>query len=117
MSEGNETIAALAAAVAASADTKSLAGGPGWDREIVNAHSTRTYYLDYTRGYAEVSISGDHDTDLDLFVYDGNGNLVCQDLSYDDNEYCSWYSNRRHTYTIQVRNLGSVWNEYVLRAN
>jgi hypothetical protein len=116
MSEGNDTIAALAAAVEASADTKSLAGGPGWDREVVNARSTRTYYLDFTRGNGEVSISGDHDTDLDLFVYDANGNLVCQDLSYDDNEYCSWWSNRRQTYTIQVQNLGNVWNEYVLRA-
>lgn len=93
-------------------------GGAGSDNDIVEAYSTSTYYIDfYGSEWAEVSVIGDGDTDLDVFVYDMHGNLVAQDIGYTDRCFVDWYPRRRGTYRIEVQNLGSVWNRYTLRTN
>ncbi len=79
-----------------------------------------TYFERFYGGEtATVSIAGDGDTDLDLFIYDMNGRLVAQGIGLTDRETVSWYvpGNRTQTYRIVVRNLGGVWNRYTLRTN
>lgn len=66
---------------------------------------------------AEVAISGDGDTDLDLFVYDEYGNLICSSQSWSDDEYCSWIPRRTGEFRIVVRNHGNVWNRYLMYIN
>lgn len=93
-------------------------GGPGVDTDRVEAYDSTTYYIDFHGNeWAEVSVIGDGDTDLDLFVYDMNGTLVARDIDYTDRCFVDWYPRRRGTYRIVIRNLGSVWNRYTLETN
>ena len=66
---------------------------------------------------AVVLVSGDGDTDLDLYVYDDNGNLVARDDDGTDLCVASFVPHRTGTFTIVVRNRGRVYNRYVLATN
>ena len=61
-----------------------------------------------------VFVSGDGDTDLDVYVYDEDGNLVAS-----DDECCeggiAWTPCRIGKFTIKVINRGSVYNCYTIR--
>lgn len=59
-----------------------------------------------------ILVSGDGDTDLDLYVYDENGNLVESDTDYTDDCVVRVYPRWTGPFTILVRNRGSVYNEY-----
>jgi hypothetical protein len=92
--------------------------GPGRDVRRCEAYSSVTYYDTFRGGeLAVVSIAGDGDTDLDLFVYDQFGNLVVQGIGLTDRETVSWTPFATGTYRIVVRNLGGVWNRYSLSTN
>ncbi len=94
------------------------AGGPAEDRTIVEAYSSRTYYIDFdANDWAQVEVIGDGDTDLDLKIYDMRGNLVAQDIGYTDRCFCEWNPRRRGTYRVEVENLGNVWNRFSLWTN
>ncbi len=66
---------------------------------------------------AIVSVVGDGDTDLDLRIYDENGNLICSDLDYTDRNYCRWQPRWTGKFRVKITNLGSVYNRYTLRTN
>jgi hypothetical protein len=61
-----------------------------------------------------VYVSGDGDTDLDLFIYDENGVLIDSDTDYGDECVVTVVPNWTGRFTIQIRNLGSVYNRYTL---
>ncbi|WP_013630012.1 hypothetical protein [Rubinisphaera brasiliensis] len=108
-------------AVLTSTAAQSIAGrveGPGVDHESCAARSTVTYYDVFRAGQlAEVVIQGDGETDLDLYVYDENGNLIASDT--DNSDLCVVRFSPKWTgrFRIVVKNLGTVYNRYVLRAN
>jgi hypothetical protein len=84
----------------------------------VHARTINTYYIDFYGGeYAEVAIVGDGDTDLDLFIYDENGNLIASGESYSDTEVVGWTPRWTGTFTVEVHNLGSVYNDFGLGSN
>ena len=92
--------------------------GPQSGTDSVLAYDTDVYRIQFAGGrLAEVMLSGDGDTDLDLFVYDEYGNEVCSDLSIDDQEYCSWRPRWTGFFTIEIENLGGVYNVYTLMTN
>ena len=77
-----------------------------------------TYRIVFCGGdIGRVVVDGDGDTDLDLFVYDERGRLLAVDN--DGTDYCiaEFWVPRTQTIRIEIRNLGSVWNEYTLRTN
>jgi hypothetical protein len=93
---------------------------PGIDTTRCEAYSSVTYFERFFGGeIATVSIAGDGDTDLDLFVYDMLGRLVGQGIGLTDRETVSFYvpGNQIQTYRIVVRNLGGVWNRFTMRTN
>lgn len=65
---------------------------------------------------ASVVISGDGTSDLDLYIYDQNGNLVCQSISNGDDEFCSWSPVWTGPFIIKVKNRGSYSNRYTIIA-
>ena len=67
--------------------------------------------------WAEVAIIGDGDTDLDLYVYDEFGNLICASEDAFDDEYCEWVPAFTGPFLVVVRNYGDVYNEYELLTN
>lgn len=83
--------------------------GPGYDTGFVSAYGTTYYNISFRGGQrAEVYASGPGITDLDMYVYDQNGNLICRDIDYSDNMSCAWTPNWTGPFQIQVRNLGST---------
>lgn len=118
--DGDETLLALANSVQTdeSANHRGLLGGPGRRVDRVAANSTDTYVLAFKYGVpAEIFVSGDGDTDLDLYVYDENGNAIVCDDDYSDDCYVCWTPAWTGKFVIKVVNRGFVYNQYVMLTN
>lgn len=92
--------------------------GPSRDYAAVDGKS----YMDYTASFvanqlAEILVSGDGDTDLDLYVYDSNGNLIAKDTDYSDDCYVRWVPAWTGRYTVRIVNRGPVYNRFVILTN
>jgi hypothetical protein len=76
---------------------------------------THTYNAYVVAGVpAAITINGDGDTDLDLYVYNRFGNLVAVDE--DDTDLCivRWVPASSGMVTVRVVNRGSIFNDYVI---
>jgi hypothetical protein len=105
--------AAVALACFAAPLTASPVGGAKHDVHRVNARSTDVFRVNFRGGEsAAVIISGDGDTDLDLYVYDENGNLIGSDTDSSDDCVVRFAPKWTGMFRIEVRNLGSVYNQY-----
>ncbi len=62
-------------------------------------------------------VEGDGDTDLDLYIYDANGNLIVADEDYTDYCICDFRPYVTSQFTIKIVNRGSVYNRYHLLSN
>ena len=92
-------------------------GGRAYDVHRVEAQSNDYFTLNFRGGeQAVVAIEGDGDTDLDLYVYDENGNLIVSDTGSSDS--CRVYFTPRWTgaFRIVVVNRGYVHNVYEIAA-
>jgi hypothetical protein len=117
---GDATMLAWATKVEGSLgrQTRGAVGGPRQGLHAVDSRSTDTFQLAFTSGrLAEIVVSGDGDTDLDLYVYDANGNLIAYSEDYSDDCYVSWVPAWTGAYTIRVVNRGGVYNRYVIATN
>ena len=57
--------------------------GSRYSSTYVKAKGTDVYHISFRAGQtAVVTVIGDGDTDLDLYVYDENGNLIDKDVDY-----------------------------------
>lgn len=84
----------------------------------VKAYSTDTYNIRFFGNEpAYVIVSGDGDTDLDLYVYDQNGHLVASDTDYSDDCVASWTPRWTGNFKIMIKNRGKVYNNYVMTVN
>jgi hypothetical protein len=118
---------ALASVLAVGSLAPALAGslyGPGRLNGRVQAYGIREYSVTFEAGEtAKVFLSGDGDTDLDLYVLDEGGRQVwtrggaVKDDGYTDDCYVEWVPSRTRTYTIRVVNRGRVFNDYSLLYN
>ena len=92
--------------------------GPYYVEDRVYSNSSERYSCKFwSNQLAEVAIVGDGDTDLDLYIYDSNGNLITKDDSTSGNAYCSWIPAWTDTFVIKVVNRGSVYNDFILVTN
>jgi hypothetical protein len=98
--------------------SRGAVGGPKRTVDKVKAHSTDTYVIRfYAHERATVAISGDGDTDLDLYVYDESGNLIDKDDDYSDDCVVNFYPRWTGRFTIKIVNRGNVYNRYVIATN
>lgn len=113
---GRADIIGLADDVAKSGG-RGAVGGPKITRTVVNTRAIDNFRVKF-RGEepARIVVSGDGDSDLDLFVYDENGNQVCADTDSTDDMACSFTPAWTGTFTVRVKNLGLA-NRYVLMTN
>lgn len=101
----------------AKAGERGAVSGPGRRRTVVGNRMTDQFRVTFRGGEsARVLVSGDGDSDLDLFVYDDNGNLICRDDDSTDDMICGFTPRWTGTFTIRVKNLGAA-NEYVIVHN
>ena len=93
------------------AEISAVAEAGDTTEDIIYANSTETYTM-YCRAGVESSVLviGDGDTDLDLYIYDENGNLIDSDTDLTDVCLCEWTPRRSATFTIKIRNWGNVYN-------
>lgn len=118
MAKNDDALLALARRVENTPVAAGRTNGPGRTYERVNARSYDQYNVRFRGGeLAEVVVIGDGDTDLDLYVYDENGNLVASDTDYTDNCYVRWYPKWTGNFRIKIVNRGYVYNNYVLITN
>ncbi|MBR5299229.1 MAG: hypothetical protein IKU36_03140 [Bacteroidales bacterium] len=102
----------------AEGQTRGVVGGSKSMEDIVPAHSTNAYKERFWGGeVAEVVVFGDGDTDLDLYIYDENDNLITSDTDYTDICICRWNPIWTGYFIIKVVNRGSVYNAYVIATN
>lgn len=117
--DGDATLLALVDGIdIAESGHRGAAGGASCWIETVNANTSDVYKIRFTAGQtAAVFVSGDGDTDLDLYIYDENGNLITKDDDYTDECYCSWTPMWTGTFIIEVKNRGNVYNRYAIYTN
>ena len=107
----------LAAMLAAPANAgASPAFQVGW--HAIPAYATQTFHVTLVGGeIARIAVQGDGSSDLDLFVYDGNGNLIVQDLGFTDSCSVSLIVYWTDTFTVVVKNRGGCSNLYRIATN
>jgi hypothetical protein len=117
--DGDQTLLALADRVKVTPDeSRGRLGGPGRGVYRVPAGSTDRFVIAFKYGIpAEIFVSGDGDTDLDLYVYDENGNLITGDDDYSDDCYVCWTPAWTGNFVVNVVNRGRVYNEYLMVTN
>ena len=79
-------------------------------------------YTDYTAKFwanelAEVIVIGDGDNDLDLYIYDANGNLIASDTDYTDQCVCRWVPSWTGAFTIRIVNRGAIYSNFAIATN
>lgn len=118
----DKTVLALAKKVeeeiASSGSTRGAVGGPKYGEGRVYGKD----YTDYTAKFwanelAEVIVIGDGDNDLDLYVYDSNGNLIASDTDYTDQCVCRWVPSWTGAFTIRIINRGAIYSNYAIATN
>jgi hypothetical protein len=86
--------------------------------DLVKPGATDEYTIKFDgKREAQILVSGDGDTDLDLFVYDEGDHLICEDTDSTDTMYCSWTPAWTGKYTVKIQNFGRVSNVYELYTN
>ena len=92
--------------------------GPKRDRFRLCANCYDRWQVSFRGGeMAEVFVSGDGDTDLDLYVYDSNGNLIASDEDDSDDCYVRWTPRWTGRFIIKVVNRGGVYNHFGIATN
>lgn len=117
MAKGNTELIKVIEAISPST-SRGRVGGPGKIVEQVKAKSNDIYYIKFWGGQlAEILVSGDGDTDLDLYVFDENGNLIAKDDDNTDDCYVRFIPKWTGSFKVVVKNLGNVYNRYLLLTN
>lgn len=81
--------------------------------ERIPARSTQDWTVNLRGGETTFFVvSGDGTTDLDIYVYDHNGNLIASDTSYGDDCFVAIDVYYTSTFILRVKNLGYVYNDY-----
>lgn len=110
----------IACTIFASGNANALVAytGTSSSQDNVRAKDTDSYRIVYVGGYmAGAFLSGDGDTDLDLYVYDDQGNLICSSDTNGDDEFCTFKVFRTSVFRVKVKNRGSISNNYSILFN
>ena len=100
------------ALAAASAFTSANAA---YRETVVSANGTNTFTYEASPGETfRARISGDGDSDLDLYVRGPRGRVVCSGVSPIDEEACTVFSPNGGVYRIEVENVEPIANQFEL---
>jgi hypothetical protein len=101
--------------------SKATTSGGGRSHKYLPPRTRAKYFggrLTYRGGQrAEVGVAGNGATNLDLYVYDQNGNLICKSTRGWDREFCAWYPRWTGPFKVHVLNRGRRGNNYVIYWN
>lgn len=98
--------------------TRGAVGGPKGQEDRVYGKTFVGYRVKFwANELAEVCVSGDGDTDLDLYIYDENDHLIASDTDYTDDCVCRWIPAWTGTFYVKVVNRGAVYNNFAIWTN
>lgn len=101
-----------------SESTRGAVGGPKYGEGRVYGKDYVDYDLKFwANELAEVIVIGDGDNDLDLYVYDGSGNLIASDTDYTDQCVCRWVPAWTGVFRLRIVNRGIVYSNYAIATN
>lgn len=101
-----------------SSSTRGAVGGPNYAEDVIYGKDVNTYKVNFwAKELAQVGVSGNGNTDLDLYVYDANGNLIGSDTDYSDDCIVRWVPAWTGTFIIKVVNRGIYNNRFVILTN
>lgn len=99
-------------------DVRGRVGGETYHMDVVDAGLTDVYTMRFQGGEdATIIVSGDGDTDLDLYVYDESDNLIDYDDDGTDDCVVTFTPRWTGNFKIKVKNLGDTYNSYTLITN
>lgn len=111
--EGNKTLQTLIND--AKKSTRRPMGGPIRETGTIEALATCQWDVScYGGRVTSVNLSGEGDTDLDLYVYDAYGRLVDSDVKGLKDSLVSFIPTYNATFRIVVKNTGRKHNNFVL---
>ncbi|MDR3153758.1 MAG: hypothetical protein LBW85_05665 [Deltaproteobacteria bacterium] len=91
-------------------------GGRHYDR--VNPYATDVYNVRYRGGeVARATVRADGRYDIDLYVYNGSGQLVAYDNDATSVGICSWVPSRTRNYSLRVKNTTGSYVGYLIYTN
>ncbi len=97
------------------AEVASPVGGAIYQVDRVSALSSVWYTVTLRAGEESwIAVRGDGDTDLDLYVYDENWNLVASDTDVTDSMLARITPRWTGRFHLEIRNLGRVYNQFQL---
>lgn len=120
MASGNANVSALASQlqVRLASGPKGAVGGPQSTTDRVLSNATDIWEINFRGGErGSIRVDGDGDTDLDCYVYNSSGTLVAYDNDLTDYCILDWYQASTGTIRLEIRNLGDVYNQYILSTN
>ena len=101
-----------------STSTRGAVGGAKYAEDRVYGKSYVQYQAKFwANELAEVIVIGDGHNDLDLYIYDQNGNLIASDDDYTDQCVCRWIPAWTGTFTIRIVNRGAIYSNYAIATN
>ena len=116
--DGNESYLELIEDVRAMA-SKGKSDGPAYNIRTIKARGKNNYRnIEFSGGqYAEIYVEGSGRANLDLFIYDAKGRLICTDTDPSDINYCGWTPPANGTYLVTIVNKSNRTNRYSLMTN
>lgn len=116
--QNNEAVAAMAEKESKILGQKGREGGPSQHVDRIYPGVTDVYDLTF-RGdeMARVVVIGDGDCDLDVRVYDENGNFIVGDTDPTDRCLVEWEPAWTGMFKIRIKNNCSVYADYLLLTN
>jgi hypothetical protein len=116
LAAGRQDLLALADDVAKSS-VRGMLTGPKARTFVLDANATDQIKMQFVGGLpAQVQVSGNGASDLNMVIYDQFRNPICKDEAYGDQMFCLWTPRRTGLFIIEVKN-GALANEYILRTN
>lgn len=118
MAPEDDIITTLAEDIA-SERAKGVKSGQLYSITSIRNGGTDTYPPLTYRGseYADVYVEGTGQADLNLFVYDAQGRLVCSDTDISAIAHCGWTPAQESAFTVVVKNHGRGDSGYSLITN
>ncbi|MFQ5845697.1 MAG: hypothetical protein ACE5JG_11995 [Planctomycetota bacterium] len=87
-------------------------------RHVVSGYGSHRFTVTFPGGRAaRVYVRGDRSSDLDLYVYDENGNLIGKDLGFTDSCVVRWTPRWTGPFVVVVKNRGRRANLYRVWTN
>jgi hypothetical protein len=116
----DKTLLAWAADVEKSLNTRTrgAVGGPKSARDVIAGGDTHTFRINLRGGErTDIALIGNAASDLDIYVFDGYGNLIVGDEGYTDVSSLWVIPAATGPFSIVIKNCGPRANRYELYTN